>query len=147
MGLFSFIGKAVKKVAHVVGGAVRIVSKVAQVVPGVGSVIKSAESLASPVVKALHLAKTAKLGIAPAPVFPTLAATAPTATNLLALHKHAKHSHKLSGGKKSHLRLHTTTTKRRKKPSKKRTARKKSGGRRLKFGSPAWRKKYMRKSA
>ena len=148
MGLFSFIGRAVKAVAHVVGGVVRTVAAVSKFIPGVGTVVQSAENFAMPVLRAVHLVKAAKLGIERNPVlFPTLAATAPTATNILALHKHAKHAHKVHGGKHAHIRLIQGKSKKRRPSSKRRPSKARATGRKLKFGSPAWQKKYRKRRA
>lgn len=48
------------------------------------------------------------------------------------------------GGSRSRGRKHRSASSKR--SSSKRSGRKRSGGRKLKFGSPAWRKKYMKKS-
>ncbi len=168
MGLFGFIGKAVKGVGKLVGGAVKVglgaatlASKLGLPIPGGGLVGKIAGSLLA-AKRPMSSPKTA--GVITA--YPTLLrAKSPmtiVAGRMLSTPRLQQMSPVLPGGAiatragptaaTAHPPLSfsgaASPTRKRKRKSSSRarsTTKRKRRGRKLKFGSPAWRKKYMRK--
>lgn len=135
MSIFKKVGKFFKKVAKV---AVPVLKFGIGFVPGVGSLAAKAIQLGS-VKKAMTIARGVKA--AGRAMRPSIAPASPGAA-LVAV-KHARHPHKaaVAGARQRGFRT-SSGTKRRRKRSTTRTKRR-SGARRLKFGSPAWRKKYL----
>jgi len=151
VSFFSKIGKAIKKVVKV---ALPIVKFGAAFIPGVGGIASKVLSLGA-VSKGVHLAgqlkragRAFKRGTMPGgatiapPATPTLrmeaGASVGAMSPLLAM-KHSRTLHKVG----------STLKRRRKSTTKRKTLRKaikrRTKGRKLKFGSPAWRKKYLKK--
>lgn len=173
MGLFGFIGKAVKGVGKVVGGAVKLGVGVAKFglqsgllpIPGGGLAGKLAGTLlnAKRPMTSTKMTSPQLLGI------PTLlrAKSGPTlmkASSILARQVSTARMQQLSpvlpggaiatrngptvGGATPPQtfsgRASSTTKRRKRSTSRKRsTGKRRSGRRKLKFGSPAWRKKYL----
>lgn len=171
MGLFSFIGKAAKGIAHVVGGVAKTAVRIGTIglrsgllpVPGSSFLSALLAQKATPMsTTGGKLGSLARLGVsgirAQSTVRPTAHVPGPAVLRL---------SPVLPGGAIATSRgpvarptgappatfagARTATGKRRKarsssssrRSSGKRTGRKRSTGRKLKFGSPAWRKKYL----
>lgn len=138
MSLFKKVGKFFKKVAKV---ALPVLKFGVGFVPGVGSLAAKALQLGS-VKKGLAVARAVKG--AGAALRPTVAPPSSPGAALVAL-KHARHPHKVAGSRRAAAprratRRRTVTPR----GVVRRTTRKRTG-RKLKFGSPAWRKKYMKK--
>lgn len=169
MGLFSFIGKAAKGIAHVIGGVAKTAVKVGSIglragllpVPGGSFLGALLGAKGSPMTTtAGKLGSIARLGVtgirAQSTVRPSVSVPGPSVLRL---------SPVLPGGAVATSRGPTARStgvppatfgggkiskpgRRRKSSSSrrssgKRTGRKRSTGRKLKFGSPAWRKKYL----
>lgn len=149
-GIGKFIGNVAKGVGKVVKTALPLVKFGAGFIPGVGGVVSKVLALGA-VKKGLHLEQTIKKqgsafrGIMPggasiAPPAPVLRASTAGITPLVAV-KHARTVHKVA----SYGRATPARRKARKAKPAKRAAAKRRTGRKLKFGSPAWRKKYLKK--
>jgi len=166
VGLFSFVGKAIKGIGKVVGGAVKIAAGAAKLglIPGggllgsvAGRLLASKQPMSSTAVKlamrspqimrgnatqAGHSsAYNSPYGYRPppavlrlSPVMPGGAVATPSGIAPRSSAPPGTFSGGYGGAKKKRTKKRKATTKRR-------TTR----GRKLKFGSPAWRKKYMKK--
>lgn len=169
MGLFSFIGRAVKGVAKIAGGALKLGGALG-LIPGgslvgklAGSILSAKQPMSTSQQKIQVLArfnpgvlrgKNMSVPIARAtpypgpqilqrsPVLPggavaTLAGPVAASGTPPAQFGGAR----ASGAKKKRKRRSASS----RRSSTARSSKKRSGGRKLKFGSPAWRKKYMKK--
>jgi hypothetical protein len=165
MGFFSFLGKAVKGIAHVVGGVAKVAAPLALGGPlgglaggALGHLLHSKSPMS---------ATPLKINIAGQRSIPILRARAPTPamrSSVAALRASpvmpgggvatsqgimapgggvppATYGGRSGGGPRRKHKSASARSSSRKRSGKKRG----SGGRKLKFGSPAWRKKYMRK--
>jgi hypothetical protein len=138
MSFFGSIGKFIGKVAKV---ALPVVKFGSSFIPGVGGIV--GKVLSSGIgVKAQKLVHTGEKVSKAAKAFPGVASQPPpfaAGAHVLAV-KHARSAHKVAG------MMRVSTARKRRKPSvlKRRptTKRRKT---RLKFGSPAWRKKFLKK--
>lgn len=172
MGLFSFIGKAAKGIAHVVGGIAKTAVKVgtfglrAGILPVPGGSFLSAllGQKASPMsTTGQKLGSIARLGVTgiraqstvrpaahvPGPSVLRLSPVLPggavaTARGPVARGTGAPPA--TFGGARTSKPGRRRSSSSSRRSSGKRTGRKRSSGRKLKFGSPAWRKKYLGKS-
>jgi hypothetical protein len=165
VGLFSFLGKAVKGVAHLVGGVAKIAAPLALGGPlgglaggALGHLLHSKSPMSGtpmkinvagqrsiPILRG-HVERPVGLSSArvlrASPVMP--GGGVATAQGIMAPGgglPPATYGGRSGGGGKRKRRSAASRASSRKRSGKKRT----SGGRKLKFGSPAWRKKYMRK--
>lgn len=166
MGFFSFLGKAAKGIAHVVGGVAKVAAPLALGGPlggAAGSILGHLLHSKSPM-----SASPLKINVAGRASVPILRAKAPAAptfhSSVRALQASpvmpgggvatsagimapggglppAHYGGRSGGGGKRKRRSSASRASSRKRNGKKRGG----GGRKLKFGSPAWRKKYMRK--
>lgn len=135
MSIFGSIGKFLGKVVHV---AAPVLGAASGLIPGVGGVV--AHLLTSKLgSKAVTLVKAGK---AVGKAFPgqVTYATAAAPGALVAM-KHSRHAHKLAGLKK----VVSSRTSRKRRTTKPKAVKRRA--RKLKFGSPAWRKKYMKRAA
>lgn len=163
MGLFSFIGKAVKGVAKIATGALKVGGALG-ILPGGGLIGKVAGTLLgakqpmsttalkfavrSPTVMRGNATqsgagawRTPTFGYRPppavlrlSPVMPGGAVATPSGIAPRSASPPAAYTGGYGGPSKPKKRRKTTAKKRRR-----------SSGRKLKFGSPAWRKKYMKR--
>jgi len=141
MGLFKSIGKLFKKVAKV---ALPVLKLGTSFIPGVGGVVGSI--LSSKVgSKGVALFKGGTKVSKMVKAFPgvTPPATTAVAQPLIAMKVSHRHAHKVASHplnrKKSATKKRTTKKRTMKKHA---TKKRRSSGRKLKFGSPAWQKKY-----
>jgi hypothetical protein len=166
MGFFSFIGKAAKSIAHVVGGVARVAAPLALGGPlgglagGVlGHLLHSKSPMSSGPLKINVGGRSIPIlrGKTPNPMIRSSAAvlrqtpmmpggSIATPQGIMAsgggLPPATYGGRKTSGGLgKKKRRSSSSRSSSRSRSGKKRT----SGGRKLKFGSPAWRKKYMKR--
>lgn len=168
-GLFGFLGKAVKGIGKVVGGAVKVGLGAAKIagglglIPGGGLVGKVAGTLLA-AKRPMSSPKMTSVGSLPIPVL--RAKTSPMGARPLTVLRSTPRLQQMSpvlpggaiatrsgpvsvsgippmsfGGSASPAKKRKRRKSSRARSSKKR----RRGGRRLKFGSPAWRKKYLGK--
>jgi len=150
VSIFKKIGKFFKKVAKV---ALPVLKLGVGFIPGVGGLAAKALSLGS-VQKGMHIAgqikkagrtlkKTLPGGAAAQLPPPAARVAQPVAIHPLVSMKHKRTIHKVA-----HMAKRRSATTKKRKPSVRRAAKKRAParrGRKLKFGSPAWRKKYIKK--
>lgn len=166
MGFFSFVGKAIKGVAKVVGGVAKIAAPLALGGPlgaaagGIlGNLLHSKSPMSSTPLK-INIAGRAPISIlrAKAPAAPSYTPSVralqaspvmpgggvATPQGIMAPGgglPPATYGGRKGGGRKRKRRSSSSRS-----SSRKRSGKKPGGaGRKLKFGSPAWRKKYMKK--
>jgi len=141
VSFFKSIGKLLKKVSKI---ALPVLKLGTSFIPGVGGAVSGLlnSKLGRTALNLSHKAKqTGKLiksfpGVPPPQIAPVAATTMMHA-------KLGRHAHKIASHAKK--RTKKATKKRRSVLRKRTTTKRRSSGRKLKFGSPAWRKKYIKK--